>query len=209
MFKKLLNILLIFFAFIILTFVVVIAGLKVVFTETRLKQLSKDAIRGFISRDASFGRFRWGVNGIEIDNFALSEPSDFKAGTSVTARKITIRPAFLPWEPSGGIVIDSPTINVAIKPRGWNFSDINDYIVKYGGAEENKHYSYLAAPYSLRINMVQYLFQARKKGRRAGAITNINLLAIRNVSGRVVDASIEARIIRGDVRLGLDSKAIP
>ena len=208
MFKKILNVLLIFSGFVLLTVLSIVVCLKAVFTEERLKKLSGDAIRGFVYREASFGRFRWGIAGIEIEDFALSEIPDFKAGTFITAKRVAIRPGFLQGKTRGGLVIDSPKVFVfQAHSSGWNFSDIRSLFSKSGSSGGHYRYGYFPFSTGMRVKNGEIIFTGKGRGAPLSAIENIDLAAVRAASDGVFNVVLKADIVSRGERMSLDAKS--
>jgi len=77
MFRKILEIIVIFLALAVVVVISALLSLKAVFPENKLKKLFCDGIRGYVSREANFASIKWGLNGITIGDAVISARPGF------------------------------------------------------------------------------------------------------------------------------------
>jgi len=162
MIKKVINIFVIFIGFVLLGVFAAVIGLKLAFPDEKLKTLAKDGIRGFIARESSFGKIHIGVSGLEIENFDLSNLTDFKDGTLLSAKKIVLKPGFFSGTASGKLVIDSPKIYItANSADSWNISDISAQLLNKE-IPKGHRYNYLPIFTIIKVNNGEIVFSGEK-----------------------------------------------
>lgn len=104
-------------------------GLKLYFTQARLKALTTDYAARNLRRQVTFDSVSLGLSGLAIANLRVSEFPDFKRGEFFSAASFSVRPSFralLRRELKiNSITADKLAMRVAeVKPETYNFSDL-------------------------------------------------------------------------------------
>jgi len=104
-------------------------GLKLYFTQARLKALTTDFAAKNLRREVTFDSVALGLKGLAIANLRVSEYPDFKRGEFFSAASFAVRPSFRSLL-RGELKIDSVTADALrmrvkeVKPETYNFSDL-------------------------------------------------------------------------------------
>ncbi|OGR80726.1 MAG: hypothetical protein A2X32_09285 [Elusimicrobia bacterium GWC2_64_44] len=104
-------------------------GLKLYFTQARLKALTTDFAARNLRREVTFDSVALGLKGLAISNLRVSEYPDFKRGEFFSAASFAVRPSFRSLL-RGEIKINSVTADALkmrvkeVKPETYNFSDL-------------------------------------------------------------------------------------
>ena len=204
MIKKIARIFIIFLGFIFLVIFAAAVSLRLAFPDAKLKTLAQDGIRGFISRESTFGKVHLGVTGIEIEDFTLSELPNFKAGTFLSVKRISFRPGLISGKAMGELIIDSPKIHLASSgPDSWNFSDIS---ALRDGRPESRKYSYFPAFSSVKVTNGEIIFSGKNRGLPDVSATKIFIDISPGGAGTEFSAGLKADVLSGSSRLELDSE---
>ncbi|MDD2804167.1 MAG: AsmA-like C-terminal region-containing protein [Elusimicrobiales bacterium] len=104
-------------------------GLKLYFTQARLKALTTDYAARNLRREVTFDSVALGLKGLAIANLRVSEYPDFKRGEFFSAASFSVRPSFRSLL-RGELKINSVTADALrmrvteVKPETYNFSDL-------------------------------------------------------------------------------------
>lgn len=104
-------------------------GVKLYFTQARLKALTTDFAAKNLRREVTFDSVSLGLKGLSIANLRVSEYPDFKRGEFFSAASFAVRPSFralLRREVRiDSVTADKLNMRVAeVKPETYNFSDL-------------------------------------------------------------------------------------
>lgn len=104
-------------------------GVKLYFTQARLKALTTEFAAKNLRREVTFDSVSLGLKGLSIANLRVSEYPDFKRGEFFSAASFSVRPSFralLRREVKiDSVTADKLNMRVAeVKPETYNFSDL-------------------------------------------------------------------------------------
>jgi len=109
-------------------------GVKLYFTQARLKALTTDFAAKNLRREVTFDSVSLGLKGLSIANLRVYEYPDFKRGEFFSAASFAVRPSFralLRREVRiDSVTADKLNMRVAeVKPELYNFSDLLEALV--------------------------------------------------------------------------------
>jgi hypothetical protein len=97
--KHLIRIALIFLLLCVLSVAGTIVSVRVIFPPAKVIRYIQDGSLGFIGRAVKIGSLSYGLKGMDIRGFSLSNPPDFSAGTFLSLDNVHIGYARHPWRP--------------------------------------------------------------------------------------------------------------
>ena len=200
MLKSLFNILLIFTGIVFLVVFALILSLKIAFPEQKLKKLSADGIRGFVSREAHFGSIHWGLGGIEIKEFALSQTPNFDHGPLLTIKKISFQPGYIPGKSAAMLTVENPKLILERFPEGFGRLEVVDPAIKQRSHRRNFHFP----PFKV-MNVIngEIVYLSDKTGKNEIAVEKININLKSDTGRRFIIGNINAVILTGNKDMDL------
>lgn len=156
--KKLLKIILVLALIVLIFTVAALAVLRWMFPSERLKQIAMDYTRKNFQREISFDRASLGLQGLTLDNFALSESTTFEQGTFIKATKVQVDLSWLALLHKQikieTINVDGLEISIISKPDGsFNFDDLTSG----DSSSEDAHTAAEETPFGFALTAEQFV----------------------------------------------------
>jgi uncharacterized protein involved in outer membrane biogenesis len=119
--KNIFRILLMLLALIAAAVILPVVAFHLVFPQSRLHDMFVNGLRGALSRDVTAGRISLGWKTASVTDLAISDFPDFRAGTFLTARRVSVSFSFTGLrhgQPVTGMRLEAPHLAVTKRADG-------------------------------------------------------------------------------------------